>query len=133
MPTSQYHFSTTPESQSYTDEEKQTKLAADKAAKAAKKSEVRKKLLAMLKDDQTKKLFYASMILCVASKGLAIASPWFLKSVVDSMALGTQVNLNAAFLGVGAFGLTRLLSTLIQEARMWDVSKIIQLSTKRIS
>lgn len=29
------------------------------------------------------------MALVIASKGLAIASPWFLKGVVDSMALGT--------------------------------------------
>ena len=49
----------------------------------------------------------------LVSKGLAIASPWFLKSVVDGMALGTSVNLNLAFLGIGAFGATRLISTMI--------------------
>lgn len=46
----------------------------------------------------------------MASKGLAIASPWFLKAVVDGMALASAVDLKMAFFGVGAFGATRLLS-----------------------
>jgi ATP-binding cassette, subfamily B, heavy metal transporter len=73
------------------------------------------------------------MMLVCASKGLAIASPWFLKGVVDTMALGTQLNLNTAFLGICGFGATRLASTILQEHRMWDITKIIQLATKKIS
>jgi hypothetical protein len=53
------------------------------------------------------------MALVIASKGLAIASPWFLKGVVDSMALGTQVNLNTALMGICCFGASRLFSTLL--------------------
>jgi hypothetical protein len=53
------------------------------------------------------------MALVIASKGLAIASPWFLKGVVDSMALGTQVNLNTALTGICCFGASRLFSTLL--------------------
>lgn len=106
------------------DEEKKV-AEDDKAAKAAKKKQIRNKLLALIQDEQTKRLFYISSAMCIASKGLAIASPWFLKGVVDSMALGTGVNLNMAFLGIGAFGMTRLFSTLIQETRMMEVSKII--------
>ena len=41
----------------------------------------------MIKDDKTKALFYKSCAMIMVSKGLAIASPWFLKSVVDTMAL----------------------------------------------
>ena len=65
------------------------------------------------------------MFLVVASKGLAIASPWFLKAVVDGMALASAVDLKMAFLGVGAFGATRLLSTFFSEWRMWKVNQII--------
>jgi ABC-type transport system involved in Fe-S cluster assembly fused permease/ATPase subunit len=73
------------------------------------------------------------MFLVLASKGLAIASPWFLKGVVDGMALGTAVDLKLAFYGIGAFGATRLLSNFLSEWRMWQVNKIIQKATKRIS
>jgi len=52
------------------------------------------------------------MLLVVASKGLAIASPWFLKAVVDGMALASAVDLKVAFMGVGAFGATRLASSI---------------------
>jgi hypothetical protein len=62
------------------------------------------------------------MFLVVASKGLAIASPWFLKAVVDGMALASAVDLKMAFLGVGAFGATRLLSNFFAEWRMWKVN-----------
>jgi len=79
----------------------------------------------LIKDDYTKNLFYKTMGMILVSKTLAIASPWFLKGVVDTMALGTAVNLNVAFLGIGAFGLSRLVSTLIQEERMYQVTKII--------
>ena len=74
---------------------------------------MRQKILELIKDDKNKSLFYKSMLMILASKGLTILSPWFLKGVVDSMALGTNVNLNTAFLGIGAFGLTRFLSTYI--------------------
>jgi ABC-type transport system involved in Fe-S cluster assembly fused permease/ATPase subunit len=73
------------------------------------------------------------MLLILASKGLAIASPWFLKAVVDGMALGTGVDLKMAFLGIGAFGATRVLSNLLSEWRMWQITKIIQAVTKKIS
>lgn len=94
-------------------------------ARTQRKKEVRKKLFSLISDDKTKKLFYTTTALIIASKGLAIASPWFLKSVVDCMALGNQLNLTTAFYGIGAFGFTRLASTLLAEVRMWDVSKII--------
>jgi ATP-binding cassette subfamily B protein len=90
-------------------------------------------MLALITDEQTKRLFYRSMAVVVASKGLAIASPWFLKGVVDTMALGVGVNLNIAFLGIGGFAATRLASALLQELRMWDISKIIALASKKIS
>jgi hypothetical protein len=73
--------------------EKDLKKEIDAKAKAAKKTEVRKKLIHLISDPQTKRLLMNSMALVFASKGLAIASPWFLKGVVDTMALGTQLNL----------------------------------------
>jgi hypothetical protein len=62
-------------------------------------------------DDDMKKIFYKSCLLIAASKGLAVASPWFLKGVVDMMSVGGTLNLNHLWMGIGAFGLTRLLST----------------------
>lgn len=75
--------------------------------------------MAHLADPTTKRLFYNSMFLVFASKSLAIASPWFLKAVVDSMALGTNLNLMTAFYGIGAFGAARLASTMLGEWRMF--------------
>jgi len=49
------------------------------------------------------------------------------------MALGTGVNINMAWLGIGLYGMTRVLSTGFQEWRMWKVSQIIQHAAKRIS
>lgn len=92
--------------------------ASGKVEKVDKKKEIRQQLFAMIKDDKTKALFYKSCAMIMVSKGLAIASPWFLKSVVDTMALGTNVCLNTAFLGIGAFGASRLISTILQEERM---------------
>ena len=96
----------------------------EKAAKD-KKKEIRGKLLELIKDDYTRSLFWKTSAMIVLSKTMAIASPWFLKAVVDGMALGTQVDLKMACLGIGAFGLTRLLSTLVQEERMYKISQII--------
>lgn len=73
------------------------------------------------------------MLLVLASKGLAIASPWFLKAVVDGMALAKALDLKMAFFGIGAFGATRLLSSFLHEWRMFQISKILQKATKRIS
>jgi len=73
------------------------------------------------------------MLLVLASKGLAIASPWFLKAVVDGMALAKALDLKMAFFGIGAFGATRVLSSFLHEWRMFQISKILQKATKRIS
>ena len=78
--------------------------------------------MAHLADPATKRLFYNSMALVLASKTLAIASPWFLKAVVDSMALGPNLNLTNACYGIGAFGAARLASTLLGEWRMFQIN-----------
>ena len=76
-------------------------------------------MLNLIKDEKTQSLFKKTMVMILASKILTIASPWFLKGVVDSMALGTNVNLNAAFLGIGAFGITRFLASYLHDARLF--------------
>ena len=53
------------------------------------KTELRKALIMKMVDPEMKKIFYQSMALIVLSKGLAIASPWFLKGVVDSMTVAS--------------------------------------------
>jgi len=85
--------------------------------------ELRRKLIDHMADSHTKKLFYASMGLVLVSKSLAIASPWFLKGVVDSMtaahATNAALNMHNIGLGIGGFGMTRFLSTVFQEMRMF--------------
>jgi hypothetical protein len=59
------------------------------------------------------------MGMVLVSKSLAIASPFFLKGVVDYMAMGSGLDLMQAAKGIGAFGVCRLLSTFVQEYRMF--------------
>ena len=87
--------------------------------------EIRKALLQRMLDDDMRRLFRASCFLIAASKGLAIASPWFLKGVVDTMSLGGPLTLQPLLFGIGAFGLTRFLSTASQEYRMVLVAEFI--------
>ena len=62
-------------------------------------------------DPEMKKLFAKSMALIFLSKGLAIASPWFLKGVVDSMAVTSQIQFGTMVTGIGLFGASRFFST----------------------
>ena len=84
-------------------------------------------------DDDMRRIFRNSCLLILASKGLAIASPWFLKGVVDGMAAGGSVNVMTLWYGIGAFGLTRLLATASQEWRMHMIADFIQRGVRRIS
>ena len=54
--------------------------------------------------------FYKSMFLLVGSKGLAVASPYILKMIVDAMTLAGQIDFMQAALGIGVFGATRIMS-----------------------
>ena len=77
-------------------------------------------------DDDMKKLLRNSCFLIAASKGLAIASPWFAKMVIDMMSVGAAtLNFNHLCLAIGASGITRLLSTISQEYRMIMVADFI--------
>jgi hypothetical protein len=50
------------------------------------------------------------MVLLVASKGLAVASPYILKTIVDSMTLAGAMDFNSAAIGIVLFGACRVLS-----------------------
>lgn len=76
-------------------------------------------------DDDMRKIFRNSCFLILVSKGLAVASPWFLKGVVDTMSFGAPVQLAPLLIGISAFGLTRLMSTASQEYRMIMLSDFI--------
>ena len=59
------------------------------------------------------------MALLVGSKGLAVASPYILKTIVDAMTMTAGViDFNSAAIGICAFGVTRVASNLFQEYRM---------------
>jgi len=84
-------------------------------------------------DDDMKRIFRNSCFLIAASKGLAIASPWFLKSVIDLMSMGGPLELSTLCLFIGGSGLARLLSTTSQEVRMILVADFIQRGLRKIS
>ena len=95
--------------------------------------EIRKALWAHMVDDDMRRILRNSCILIAVSKGLAVASPWFLKGVVDTMSGGGTLTLAPLMLGIGAFGLTRLMSTATQEFRMVMVADFIQRGIRTIS
>ena len=82
-------------------------------------------------DPEMKKILFNSCLLIAVSKGLAVASPWFLKGVIDAMGVASP-NLNTLWLGIGAFGLTRLLSTISAEWRMLMITDFISKGLRRI-
>ena len=79
-------------------------------------------------------LFYKSCFLLIGAKGLAVASPYILKCVVDMMTVGAAaLNFNTLALGVGVFGVSRVFSNVFTEYRMRLITKFIQQGLKRIS
>jgi hypothetical protein len=54
--------------------------------------------------DGKRKLFYLAMTSMAISKGLAVASPYFLKVAVNALSTGAVVDLNTALLGIAGFG-----------------------------
>ena len=97
------------------------------------KYELRKALISKMVDADMKKIFYKSMVLIVASKSLAIASPWFLKGVVDSMTVASQLSFGTAALGIAAFSGSRFLGELTHNYRMYMVMKMVQQGIRKIS
>ena len=95
--------------------------------------EIRKVLLTKMMDDSTKRIFYSSCTMLLLSKGLAVASPLFLKEVIDMMSLGTNINSTTLLLGIGGFGITKLLSTCFHEYRMYQIGQFIQQGIRRIN
>ena len=77
--------------------------------------------------------FWASMGLLVASKGLAVASPYILKKVVDAMTVAGTIDFHSAAIGILAFGAFRMASTAFQEYRMVMITKFIQNGLRKLS
>ena len=76
------------------------------------RKEVRQYLMPFIFHKDSKHLFYNSMVLLMGSKGLAVASPYILKQIVDSMTMATSVDFYTAAISIGVFGLARLGSTI---------------------
>lgn len=87
----------------------------------------------MIFNEDTKKIFYKSMLLLAASKILTISSPFFLKITVNALAEASKLDMNLAMLGILGFGAARILSTLFSEIRMKQISDIILLGAKKVS
>ena len=71
-------------------------------------------------------IFYKSMGLLIGAKGLAVASPYILKKIVDAMTLAGTIDFNQAAIGILVFGGIRVLSNVFQELRMVMITKFIQ-------
>lgn len=80
-----------------------------------------------------KKIFYLAMAAMVASKLLALASPYCLKIAVNAIAQSQTMNYNLAVAGVLGFGLTRALSSVLHETRMSLVVKIMRDAIQSLS
>jgi len=62
------------------------------------------------------------MLFLVFSKALTIASPFCLKIAVNALAEVSKLDINLAFLSIGAFGLARILSSVFNEIRMNSIT-----------
>ena len=74
------------------------------------RKEVRQYLMPFFMHKDSKHLLYSSTALLLGSKGLAIASPYILKTIVDSMTIAGSIDFYSAGLGIGLFGLCRVAS-----------------------
>jgi hypothetical protein len=83
------------------------------------RKQVRDYLMPYIFHKDSNHLFYKSCFLLVGAKGLAVASPYILKCIVDLMTLNPAA-LNFQYLAgaVTVFGVTRVLSNIFGEYRM---------------
>jgi hypothetical protein len=78
----------------------------------ASKREIWKFMKPIILDQETKSIFYKSMILLVLSKSLTLVAPYCLKITVNALAEASKMDFTLACMAIGAFGLSRLLSTI---------------------
>lgn len=78
-------------------------------------------------------LVYTSTALLLATKGLAIASPYILKVVVDALAVPGAIDFQMVTCGILLGGFTRFTATVFQELRMVQIARLIQEGVRRIS
>ena len=97
------------------------------------RSEVRKYLQPFILHPESIHLAYSSTALLLAAKGLAIASPYILKVVVDAMAVPGAVDFQMVATGILLGGLTRVLGSLFQEWRMVQIARLIQEGVRRVA
>ena len=96
-------------------------------------TELRKALIMKMVDPEMKKTFYKAMGLIVLSKACAIASPFFLKGIVDSMTVASQLSFGTACFGIAAFSGSRFIGELTNNYRMYMVMNMIQSGIRRLS
>ena len=83
------------------------------------RKQVRDYLMPYIFHKESNHLFYKSCFLLVGAKGLAVASPYILKCIVDLMTVNPAA-LNFQYLagGVCIFGVSRVFSNVFTEYRM---------------
>ena len=78
-------------------------------------------------------LVYSSTALLVGAKGLAIASPYILKLVVDALAVPGTIDFSIVSAGIIFGGAARVFSVIFQEVRMIQIAKLIQQGVRRVA
>lgn len=96
------------------------------------RAEVRRYIQPFVLHPDSIHLVYTSTALLLVSKGLAIASPYILKLVVDAMAPGVADFQMVAW-GIFLGGATRVLGTAAQELRMVQIARLIQEGVRRVA
>ena len=85
-------------------------------------------------EGENRRAFQTAMAFMTLSKLLSIMSPFFLKHAVNAlMVAGGAVNFKLAALGVIGFGIARISSSILHEARMVLIAKMMQTSLKKIA
>ena len=77
------------------------------------RKEIRQYLMPYFFNKESMPIFYNSMFLLVGAKGLAVASPYILKKIVDAMTLVGTIDFQTAAGGILLFGAIRSISTIL--------------------
>lgn len=93
---------------------------------------MRKFIWPYLIEGRNKNIFYGSIGLLIASKLMAVASPYCLKIAVNALS-GTSINYSLATWSILGFGGARIMSSCLNELRMSMIVKISRSALKTIS
>ena len=93
------------------------KALDDTKKKPVSKKEIIKFIKPYMMSEGKKKAFYTAMGLMVASKLLAVTSPYCLKIAVNALSTAETLDLSTGLWGIAGFGVARAFSVAFHEGR----------------